>query len=123
MTTGERIKDLRIKRHISVDQLAELVGVNRATIYRWENGDIEKMSTEVLKPLAVALRTTPEALMGWGDCPDDLGSYERQLVTYCHQLNEEGRTALLDYAEYLISLGKYKKPTGSDIPGGMAQEA
>lgn len=67
MTTGERIKARRTELHMSADTLAEMVGVNRATIYRYENGEIESMSTDVLEPLAKALKTTPMHLMGWED--------------------------------------------------------
>ena len=127
MTTGERIKDLRIKRHMTADQLAELVGVNRATIYRYESGDIENMSVDVLKPLAAALHTTPAALMGWDDtsAPEvkDLTSDEIALLSDFRQLSEDGQGKLLDYASDLVASGRYKKATRSDFPGSMAKEA
>lgn len=65
MTIGERIKVLRKEKGISVDKLAELIGKDRATIYRYESKDIENMPTSVLEPLAKALGTTPAYLMGW----------------------------------------------------------
>ena len=65
MTVGDRIKKLRKEKGISVDKLAELIGKDRATVYRYESQDIEKMPTSVLEPLAKALGTTPAALMGW----------------------------------------------------------
>ena len=65
MTLGERIKKLRKEKGISVDKLADLIGKDRATIYRYESKDIENMPTGVLEPLAKALGTTPAFLMGW----------------------------------------------------------
>lgn len=65
MTIGERIKERRKQLGISVDMLAEKLGKNRATIYRYESSDIEKLPTTVLEPLAKALHTTPAYLMGW----------------------------------------------------------
>ena len=65
MNTGDRIKQRRIALGLSVDELAEKIGKSRATIYRYENGDIENMPTPVLEPLAKALETTPADLMGW----------------------------------------------------------
>lgn len=67
MTIGERIREQRKKVGISVDELAEILGKNRATIYRYESSDIEKLPTTVLEPLARALQTTPAYLMGWDD--------------------------------------------------------
>lgn len=67
MTVGDRIKLLRKEKGISVDRLAELIGKDRATVYRYESQDIEKMPTSVLEPLAKALGTTPAFLMGWNE--------------------------------------------------------
>jgi len=67
MTIGERIKMRRKQLHMTADQVADLVGVNRATVYRYESDEIKNMGTETLVPLAAALRTTPAWLMGWED--------------------------------------------------------
>ena len=65
MNTGDRIKQRRIELGLTADELAKKIGKSRATIYRYENGDIENMPTPVLEPLARALETTPADLMGW----------------------------------------------------------
>lgn len=70
MTTGQRIKARRIEMGYTVDQLAEILGKNRATVYRYESGDIDDMPTKVLESVAKALRTTPARLMGWSDDED-----------------------------------------------------
>ena len=62
---SKKIKALRLKYNISMDDLAQKIGKNRATIYRYENGDIEDLPMSILKPLADALHTTPAYLMGW----------------------------------------------------------
>lgn len=65
MNTGDRIKKRRMELGLTVDDLAEKINKSRATIYRYENGDIENMPTTILEPLAKALYTTPADLMGW----------------------------------------------------------
>ena len=40
MTIGERIKKRRTELGLSVDDIAEKLGKGRATVYRYENGDI-----------------------------------------------------------------------------------
>lgn len=67
MTVGERIKKRRTELGLSVDQLAERLGKNRATIYRYESNDIEKFPVTAVEPLAKALYTSPAYLMGWTD--------------------------------------------------------
>lgn len=65
MNIGERIKTRRLELNLSVDEVAEKLGKNRATIYRYENNEIENFPTTVLEPLAKVLNTTPAYLMGW----------------------------------------------------------
>ena len=65
MQIGERIKRRREELGLSADQVAERIGKNRATVYRYESNDIKNFPVEVLTPLAEVLQTTPAYLMGW----------------------------------------------------------
>ena len=65
MTIGERIQTRRKSLGISAAQLAEAVGVDRSTIFRYENGSIVNVPVNILTPLSNALATTPEYIMGW----------------------------------------------------------
>jgi repressor LexA len=65
MTTGERLRSRRKELGISADKIAEALGVSRATVFRYEKGDIEKLPGSTLEPLAKILHTTPAYLMGW----------------------------------------------------------
>lgn len=65
MNIGQRIKDRRKELKMSADELGAKLGKNRATIYRYENGDIENLPLDILEPIAKALQTTPQYLMGW----------------------------------------------------------
>lgn len=64
MTLGENIRTRRKELGMTVDELAEKVGKNRATIYRYENDEIE-MPANLLRPIAEALDTVPDLLMDW----------------------------------------------------------
>lgn len=68
MTTGERMKIRRKELGIPVEYIANSLGVSIATIYRYENGDIEKVPGSVLEPLSKILQVSPAYLMGWGEC-------------------------------------------------------
>lgn len=70
MSIGKRIKDRRKELNLSVDDIAEKLGKNRATIYRYESNDIENLPITILEPLSEALKTTPAYLMGWDDLPN-----------------------------------------------------
>jgi transcriptional regulator with XRE-family HTH domain len=62
---GDRIKIRRKHLKMSADELGRRLGKDRSTIYRYEKGDIENMPLDILEPIAVALDTTPQYLMGW----------------------------------------------------------
>lgn len=64
---GRRIQQKRIEKGLSVDELAKRLNKNRATIYRYENGDIEKLPISILKNLADILDISPASLIGWED--------------------------------------------------------
>lgn len=74
MNVGKRIKARRKELEMTADDLAMEIGKSRATVYRYENGDIEDMPITVIEPLASALKTTPDYLMGWDDDPNDYDS-------------------------------------------------
>ena len=97
MTIGERIKQLRKEKGISVDKLAEIIGKDRATIYRYESSDIEKMPTSVLEPLATALGTTPSYLMGWDDTPPTTEDTIVKLLKAQYHLNDDDIRFIMDY--------------------------
>ena len=69
MSVGSRIREFRKRLGLSVDDVAEKLGKNRATIYRYESDDIENLPAPVLEPLAKVLQTTPAELMGWDQSP------------------------------------------------------
>ena len=52
---GEKIKELRESKGISQYRLAELTGINRSTINRYENGSIQKISFDNLLKICEAL--------------------------------------------------------------------
>ena len=54
---GEKIKELRESKGISQYRLAEITGINRSTINRYENGSIQKISFDNLMIICEALET------------------------------------------------------------------
>lgn len=63
MTLGEYIKAKRKSLGLSAEQLAEQCGVAPSTVYRWENGDTEKIPSGQLKVLAQSLGVRPSELI------------------------------------------------------------
>lgn len=100
MTIGERIKARRLQIGLTVDQVADRIGKNRATVYRYESNDIEKFPLDILPPLAKVLNTTPAYLMGWSDTTEatppiapapDLTPDETAVLEKYRSLNDQGK--------------------------------
>lgn len=64
MTLGERIKNKRKEKKVSVEYIAKELGVSCSTIYRYENSSIEKIPVNIFDNLCTLLETTPAELMG-----------------------------------------------------------
>lgn len=67
MTIYERIKARRKELGLTADVVADALGVSRATVYRYESSDIEKLPTTILESLSKVLHCSPAYLMGWED--------------------------------------------------------
>ena len=145
MNTGDRIKQRRIELGLTADELAKKIGKSRATIYRYENGDIENMPTPVLEPLARALETTPADLMGWtaedvADAMADLAdtalktamtlnevqrirenSYENLVITEMKKMNQKGKVKLLDTAREMVCNPLYNPDYEIEVNAAQAR--
>lgn len=96
MNIGHRIKNRRKELKMSADELGQRLGKNRATIYRYENGDIENLPLDILEPIAAALETTPAYLMGWEyeQGPEELADVTAKIL-----LNPETLAMVEDYLQ------------------------
>lgn len=96
MNIGERIKQRRKELELSVDDVADRLNKNRATIYRYESNDIENLPITILEPLSEILQTTPAYLMGW-DIEENVNTNidvlrdELELLNHYRKLNDLGK--------------------------------
>jgi len=88
--TGQKIKARRKELGVSADEVAAKLGVSRSTIFRYENGHIEKVPANVIERLAEILKTTPTHLMGWDDDSNDSSSHKLDGLSF-ENMNAEDR--------------------------------
>ena len=62
---AQRIRELRKEKGLTLEQVADIVGVGKSTVRKWETGMIANMKRDKIASLAKALGTTPAYLMGW----------------------------------------------------------
>lgn len=63
----ERIKSRRLELGYSFQDLADLTGMSKSTLQRYETGGIKNVPLDKLKDLAYALKVSPEWLLGWDE--------------------------------------------------------
>ena len=62
-----KIRQLRLENNMTLEQVADIVGVGKSTVRKWETGMIANMKRDKIGLLAKALSTTPAYLMGWDE--------------------------------------------------------
>lgn len=117
MNIGQRIKERRKELNLSVDDVANKLNKNRATIYRYESNEIENLPLNILEPLAKVLQTTPATLMGWKNeefnkretplTPIYLSQDEKTILENFNKLNDLGKKEATKRVSELTEISKY----------------
>lgn len=127
MQIGERIKHLRKEAHLTQEELADLLGLKKVSIQKYENGGIVNLKTETLEKLGEVFKVSPSHIMGWDkfdeinttNIKEDIEILELikefcgyvgiELYQIFEKLNEEGKRKVLFYAEDIVENPKYQK--------------
>ena len=109
MTIYERIKARRKELGLTADEVANVLGISRATVYRYESSEIEKLPITILEPLAKVLKTTPSYLMGWTESQIIYEPKKEMLISNFDLLNNSGQDKAIDYVSDLADNPKYQK--------------
>ena len=67
MTVGDRIRQVRIEKDITQQELADCAGVSKQAVYKYENNIVTNIPMDKLSLIASKLGVTPCFLMGWED--------------------------------------------------------
>ena len=105
MTIGEQIRKRRKELKMSVDELAQKVGKDRSTIYRYENGDIGNMPLELVSPMVEALKMTPQELLSFFVIKSEWLSEHAEYfaTTDGYEFNDDELRLFHEIAEYLMN--------------------
>ncbi len=99
MNIGKIIRDARIKKGYTQEQLGEIMGVQKSAIAKWENGRVVNIKRDKLKKLAEVLSIQPYELVApdsiVSNSEQNLSSDELQLLNMYRQLNDQGKEYVL----------------------------
>ena len=79
MGLKENIKSKRLELSMTLEELANKVGISRQTIQRYESGVISNIPSDKIEKLAEALECSPAFLMGW-DQKDQLNEKDKKSI-------------------------------------------
>ena len=101
---SRKIKELRLAKKMTLEQVADIVGVGKSTVRKWETGMIANMKRDKIALLANALGTTPAYLMGWKEdnnkqnspVEPKLTEGEKMLLELFRQIPEDAQKMYLE---------------------------
>lgn len=111
---ANRLRAKRIERGLSLQEVADKVGISKVTLQRYETLDIVNIPSNNIEKLAEIYLTTPGYLMGWtsslrvSESSEEYGSKQpNEKMDIYKEL--QGATVLFDGYEYDMDEDKRKK--------------
>ncbi len=107
---GKRIKEAREEKDMSLQEVAELTGVARSTIQRYEVGRIDKIKLPVIESIARSLGVRPDWIVGKTNkkYPEIIPTPD--ILIYYNSLNTDGKATATEQVRLLTLDGKYTNP-------------
>ncbi|MDM5352621.1 XRE family transcriptional regulator [Lysinibacillus sphaericus] len=116
MNIGDRIKKARLKRGMTLIEVAERLNKTEATIQRYESGNIKNLKNDTIEELANVLNVSPAYLMGWDtpSKPDNIIAFSPATV----RIPILGRIACGDPITAEENLIGYRYDSPDNLPSG-----
>lgn len=122
-TTGDKIKELRIRKGITQEELANKIGYKSKTTVAKIEANINDVPTNKIEIFADLLDTTPSYLLGWDNlevkCKQEFKAIELvhecygkdyvQILKMYDDLNDTGKKKAYEDLEDMSNLDKYSK--------------
>lgn len=96
MTIGERLRMLRQQHNMTLDDVGKHLNVTRATVQRYESGNITNIPSDKLEILSYLFGVSPSYLIGWNETQnekqvpgDPKNKNIRLLISGLHKLSPE----------------------------------
>lgn len=115
-TFASRLRAIREERNVSVTELAEHLGVNKTTVYRYETGAFNALKADSLIAIAEYLQVNPDYLTGGSDnkhaakgadgLQDDTTDAEKMLLELFRKLPADEQSMALDVLRAVLKRGQ-----------------
>lgn len=102
-----KIRQLRLEKGMTLEQVGDIVGVGKSTVRKWETGMIANMKRDKIALLAKALSTTPAYLMGWTDEAQDtkvvITDDEQHLIELFRKVPEDKQQMVIQMIQVALN--------------------
>lgn len=122
MEIKDKIRTRRLQLGLTMEELANKVGVAKSTIKKWESGQINSMRQSKILALANALKVEPTYLIFEDEnynnnatelTPNNniasISPIDNVILSLFQNLNEKDKTRVIKFATKLISNNQNKK--------------
>ena len=112
MTIGQRIKEARELREMTLDEVAKRCNTTKQTIFKYENEIVTNIPYDKIVLLSNALDVSPSYLFGWDEKKEspsqlELTEGENMLLNLFRQIPEDQQRVFLEMGRvYANSLKK-----------------
>ena len=127
---GKRIKEMRLKKGLTQEELGELLGVKKAAVQKYENGMITNLKIDTIKKLCEIFVEPPYKFI-WEEIDEfdhtivkmiqmrpqilrklldsEYGSSMGAALELFEQLNRVGQSKIIEHADDLLKIAEYRK--------------
>lgn len=79
-TKGKNILEARKNAGLTMEELGKIVGVSRATIKRYESGEITNIPDDKIEKIAKATKVSEAFLMGWDTLKKENAAFHARIL-------------------------------------------
>ena len=106
MNMNEKIKIRREELGLTLQEVGEYLGVSKATVQRYESGEIKNLKLGSIEKLAKILKISPAYLMGWEEKQP-----QNQIETIAahfdgEEFTEDDKEDIENFIKYVLSKKK-----------------
>lgn len=98
MTLGQKIHDLRLQRDMTMEELAQKIGVQRSAVNKYEKGIVVDLKRSTIAALARVFGVSPSYFIDDDAFEDD----EETLLGLFRQLGPDGQRIAIERVQELV---------------------
>ncbi|WP_462350010.1 helix-turn-helix domain-containing protein [Eubacterium ventriosum] len=99
---SKRIKECRLNSHLTQEELADMLGLKKSAIAKYENGRVENIKRSTIEKMSTIFDVKPSYIMGWADVPNGY-RFGSELKKAISEVSEETDVPCLEIIQLLFN--------------------